>query len=125
MKLLLHVVDLPWGLGDTVFKDPAGDMDPGTKQSPAVAPAVGTSRLDEDKSLGRAERLYWSSVGTEGSEGPAGYWCSVVDGDKRLEPVPLDLLRERWLYWEKPRLSSVSHGPTNEEEEEGRGEEEE
>ena len=76
-------------------------------------------------------KLYWSSVGTEGwlsgdpeGRAAASSW-SLVDGDRDLEPDPLALSWERRSYCEKPRLSSVSQGQTNEEGETGREEEEE
>lgn len=90
------------GSGDDDFRDPTGERHSGTPQSPAVVcPLV---------------------------SGPGG--APVRDGDRDLETrdlelVPLDLILEQSSYWEKPRLSSVSHGLVKEEEEEGGGREEE
>lgn len=61
--------------------------------------------------------MYWSSVGTEG-------WLIWGSPDGLWYWSPLGLSWGRRLYWENPRLSSVSHGPPKEEEEvEGREEE--
>ena len=60
-------------------------------------------------------------MGTEGrAVAELGFWSLKV-GDRDRQLVPLD---RRW-YWEKPRLSSVSHGPRKEEQEERGGKEEE
>lgn len=86
------------GPGHMDCRDPAGE-------NPAEVPAERTPSV-----LGCGGKLYWSSVGTDG-----WFWSLLL--------VPLDW-ELRW-YWEKPRLSSVSHGPRKDEEDRGGREEEE
>lgn len=81
--------------------------------------------------LAWAGKLYWSSVGTDGwpnweSAGVTLRCWSPTDWELLLGLlVLLTLSWQLRSYWEYPRLSSVSHGPENDEGGGERGREEE
>lgn len=116
----------PVGPGNRDCKDLMGEKDSGL--APALAPPPDLLLL---LLPGWGGKLYWSSVGTDGwlnweSAGAALRCWSPGDWEPQLGlPVLSALSWELRSYWEYPRLSSVSHGPVNDEGGGDRGREEE
>lgn len=100
----------PEGLENRDCRDLTGEQEPGQVPAEALSP-------DLLLLLAWGGKLYWSSVGMDGWLNGASPRC-WSPGDWELQLGLLVLSPLSWelrSYWEYPRLSSVSHGPENDE----------